>query len=69
MRERDGRWYVEILRSDTRKKRQLNRREIRALGLEPPTTQRQAKRVERAARKSAIDALPGFGMRRATRLR
>ena len=34
---------------ETRKKRQLNQREIRALGLEPPTTQRQAKRVERAA--------------------
>jgi integrase len=49
VRERNGRWYIEIYDPETRKKRQLNQREIRALGFEPPSSERRAKRIERAA--------------------
>jgi hypothetical protein len=59
VRERDGRWYVEIYDPDTRKKRQLNQREIRALGFEPPSSERQAKRIERAALSQRDARRPG----------
>lgn len=59
VRERDGRWYVEIYDPDTRRKRQLNQREIRALGFEPPTSERRAKRVERAALEEREGRRPG----------
>jgi integrase len=59
IRERNGRWYIEIYDPDTHKKRQLNRREIRALGFEPPTSERQARRIERAALDARDRRRPG----------
>jgi len=60
IRERNGRWYIEVYDPETRKKRQLNKREIRALGFEPPTSERQAKLVERAALNDRDARRPGF---------
>lgn len=59
IRERNGRWYIELYDPETRKKRQLNQREIRALGFEPPTSERQARRVERAALNEQEARRPG----------
>ena len=59
VRERNGRWYIEIYDPDTRKKRQLNQSEIRELGFDSPTSERQAKRIERAALDARDRRRPG----------
>jgi integrase len=48
VRLKDGRWIVEIYESPELPKRYVTQAEIRALGLEPPTTERQARKIERA---------------------
>jgi hypothetical protein len=61
VRLKDGRWVVELYDPATRKKHQLNRREIRDLGFEPPANERQAKRVERAGLDARDRRRPGAG--------
>src|SRR3954470_22476535 len=59
VRRHNGRWVVELYDPATRKKRQLNQREIRALGHEPPRTERAAKKVERTALSAIERRRPG----------
>ena len=59
VRERNGRWYIEIYDPDVRKKRQLNQSEIRELGFDSPSSERQAKRIERAALEARDRRRPG----------
>jgi hypothetical protein len=59
VRQHKGRWVIELYDPDTKKKRQLNQREIRALGYEPPTSERQARKIDRAAYDARDRRRPG----------
>lgn len=59
VRERNGRWDIEIYDPETREKRQLNRSEIRELGFDSPSSERQATRIGRAALEARVRRRPG----------
>jgi hypothetical protein len=59
VRVHNGRWVVEVYDQESKKKRQLNLREIRALGHEPRRNEREAKRIERAALNARDRRRPG----------